>query len=268
MNATVTTENHVALIWRSAPIFNAALYQILRKDAITGDYLRIAQVSATDTTFVDETAQADKKSYSYKIRVIDACGNSNDLSNEATSIFVQMETKEFQVSLNWNQYNEWKNGVQYYIIDRLNPTTGQFDSIATVRGTSYTEDPSHLNLANYVYRVRGIEQSGNQMVSVSNIVKNTLKPTLYIPTAFTPNGDQLNDQFKVVGMHIKEIEIEIYNRWGEMIFHTNNINDGWDGTFKGADAMQDSYVFKVRATAENGETFLKSGVVSLVRNNQ
>ena len=268
MNATVTTENHVALIWKSAPIFNAALYQILRKDAITGDYLRIAQVSATDTTFVDETAQADKKSYSYKIRVIDACGNSNDLSNEATSIFVQMETKEFQVSLNWNQYNEWKNGVQYYIIDRLNPTTGQFDSIATVRGTSYTEDPSHLNLANYVYRVRGIEQSGNQMVSVSNIVKNTLKPTLYIPTAFTPNGDQLNDQFKVVGMHIKEIEIEIYNRWGEMIFHTNNINDGWDGTFKGADAMQDSYVFKVRATAENGETFLKSGVVSLVRNNQ
>jgi gliding motility-associated-like protein len=107
--------------------------------------------------------------------------------------------------------------------------------------------------------------NGNEMFSTSNNVKSALKPTIFIPTAFSPNGDYVNDVFKVVGMHMTEMELEVYNRWGELVFRTNNINEGWDGTFNGGDAPEGSYVVKVRATASNGEPIFKSGALALIR---
>lgn len=265
MNATVTDNNKVALIWKHAPIENAATYQILRKDAISGNFLRIAEIRATDSTFVDQTADASVRSYSYQVRVVDNCGNISKTSNEANSIHLKMEINDFQVSLNWTATQTWKNGVKTYVVERWNPSTQKFDSIAATRGTSFNEDPSNLNLNAYEYRVRSIEMNGNEMFSTSNNVKSTLKPTIFIPTAFSPNGDYVNDVFKVVGMHMTEMELEVYNRWGELVFRTNNINEGWDGTFNGGDAPEGSYVVKVRATASNGEPIFKSGALALIR---
>jgi len=55
-----------------------------------------------------------------------------------------------------------------------------------------------------------------------------------VPNAFTPNGDGLNDEFRIMNAGILELmEFKIYNRWGELVFETNDITKGWDGTFKG-----------------------------------
>lgn len=72
--------------------------------------------------------------------------------------------------------------------------------------------------------------------------------TFYLPNAFTPDGDQHNQVFiaKTWGIQEKGFHFEIYNRWGELIFETNDINVGWDGTYKGAEQAQDGvYIWKV-----------------------
>ncbi|NOX86636.1 MAG: gliding motility-associated C-terminal domain-containing protein, partial [Chlorobi bacterium] len=73
----------------------------------------------------------------------------------------------------------------------------------------------------------------------------------YLPNAFTPNGDGLNDEFKPVQRYdlVRTYHLYIYNRWGQLIFETSDINTGWDGTYKGQPAEQGTYIYKIVYTA-------------------
>jgi len=91
----------------------------------------------------------------------------------------------------------------------------------------------------------------------------------YLPNAFTPNGDGLNDEFKPVQRYdlVKRYHLYIYNRWGQFIFETSDINTGWDGTYKGKPAEQGAYVYKIVYTAASTGTAPQSveGSVMVVR---
>ena len=93
--------------------------------------------------------------------------------------------------------------------------------------------------------------------------------SIYMPSAFTPNGDGLNDVFTAFGMDLKEYQLIIYNRWGEKIFQTKDINLGWDGTYKGTASPLGLYIWELEASDKNGKPLLNDiqsrGTVSLVR---
>ena len=72
-----------------------------------------------------------------------------------------------------------------------------------------------------------------------------LKPTLYVPNTFTP-GEQSNTIFRVQGSEILDFEMYIYNRRGQMVYHTYDINQGWDGRFDGMECPQGAYVYRLR----------------------
>ncbi|MBK9284881.1 MAG: gliding motility-associated C-terminal domain-containing protein [Sphingobacteriaceae bacterium] len=78
---------------------------------------------------------------------------------------------------------------------------------------------------------------------------------IFIPNTFTPNGDNLNDIFNVkgVGMKAEGYSMEIYDRWGSLIYSTKEITKGWDGTVKGLFAENGVYVYKIKAQSSNGE---------------
>ena len=81
--------------------------------------------------------------------------------------------------------------------------------------------------------------------------------TFYIPDVFTPNGDRLNDTFSPFGEGIMEYEIFIFNRWGEQVFTSDNMDERWDGTVEGSKispAGQYSYVINVVDEMENSHT--------------
>ena len=80
--------------------------------------------------------------------------------------------------------------------------------------------------------------------------------SLFIPDAFTPNGDSHNNVFAAKGTNIKDFQMLIFNRWGEQIFSSNNISEGWDGTYQNRLVQQDVYVWKISysLTSEVGIT--------------
>jgi gliding motility-associated-like protein len=91
---------------------------------------------------------------------------------------------------------------------------------------------------------------------------------IYVPNGFTPNGDGMNDVFYVYGNDIDpEIyDLMIFNRWGELIFQTDDLNTGWDGTVKGLKAPNDVYVWRLKTEAKSIEKYYdKVGSVTLVR---
>jgi gliding motility-associated-like protein len=79
--------------------------------------------------------------------------------------------------------------------------------------------------------------------------------SVYIPNTFTPNGDGLNDLFQIkgIGLRADGFTMEIFDRWGALIYSTKDILKGWDGTAKGLPVKNDVYVYKVRVIGANGE---------------
>lgn len=89
---------------------------------------------------------------------------------------------------------------------------------------------------------------------------------IYVPSAFTPNGDGLNDIFRPLGTTIERLDyFRIYNRYGELIFETNNLSKGWDGTYKGKDQKTDNYIWTLRAVDKKNVKRAMKGNVILIR---
>jgi gliding motility-associated-like protein len=68
---------------------------------------------------------------------------------------------------------------------------------------------------------------------------------LYVPTAFTPDGDGLNECFEIKGVGFESFELKIFDRWGNQVFYSNRIEDCWDGTFGGQDVMAGAYTYTI-----------------------
>jgi gliding motility-associated-like protein len=89
---------------------------------------------------------------------------------------------------------------------------------------------------------------------------------LLIPSGFTPNGDGINDIFKVVNPRVQSLmEFRVFNRWGQEVFSTTNINKGWDGTWKGIPQDIGTYQYLIRVGYADGLTELYKGDVQLIR---
>jgi gliding motility-associated-like protein len=126
--------------------------------------------------------------------------------------------------------------------------------------------------------IRDISQSGFYKVTVTNkcgthsdSIRIEILPfacEIYIPNAFSPNNDELNGTFFPQG-YFDFTSMEIYNRWGELLYYTEELNKGWDGTFQGAEAQLGVYFFVIRYELPDEEGRLTkkraSGTVFLVR---
>jgi gliding motility-associated-like protein len=91
-------------------------------------------------------------------------------------------------------------------------------------------------------------------------------PEIYMPTGFTPNNDGRNDKFKPFTVGIVNINyFRVYSRWGQLLFSTNKMNDGWDGRINGIDQPTGTFVWMVQGVARDGKVITKKGTVTLIR---
>ncbi|MHB1279070.1 MAG: T9SS type B sorting domain-containing protein, partial [Bacteroidia bacterium] len=100
-----------------------------------------------------------------------------------------------------------------------------------------------------------------------NLVRVNADGVLLVPDAFTPNGDGINDQFRPVfeGVERENYHFRVYNRWGELIFDTGDIDEAWDGTFKGVMSESEVYVWQVEGVYYGKQHFEQKGRVTLLR---
>lgn len=89
--------------------------------------------------------------------------------------------------------------------------------------------------------------------------------TLYIPNAFTPDANDINEVWIPQGESIKEFEMTIYNRWNQELFYSASLDEGWDGTFKGRPVPQGVYVYSIEVLDILGEPHIYRGRFSLIR---
>lgn len=97
------------------------------------------------------------------------------------------------------------------------------------------------------------------------VIKYLNGPDIYIPTAFTPNGDGRNDVFHFLPVSVQVHQFFIYNRWGKPLYTSTDYRKGWDGTHHGRPQPPGTYVFLAEATDSNGKKFIKKGILQLIR---
>ena len=113
-----------------------------------------------------------------------------------------------------------------------------------------------------------IENSDGCRDSITKFVSVNAELFVHIPTAFTPNGNDRNEQFGLSGLTqgVRKYEMKIYNRWGEMIFESLDVNEKWDGTYKGESAQAGVYLYMMQFTnPKQTKWFYHNGSVYLVR---
>jgi gliding motility-associated-like protein len=99
------------------------------------------------------------------------------------------------------------------------------------------------------------------------IIGNEGDGMIFIPNTFTPNGKGPNDVFFAYGEGITSFRMRIFNRWGELLFETTDMNVGWDGRYKGEVVQNDTYVYTILYTSTCGSTEerYKTGHVNVIR---
>lgn len=217
-------------------------------------------------TFVDTPLATDSQFWQYQLYPIDACDSTGYGSNLGTSILMQGENHENRfVSLAWNAYENWESGVQAYELQATTDTT-HWQTIATLNQLQHSDSriPS-LGNDTLFYRIKAVELQGQQQTSVSNVVATPIGSTLFIPNAFTPNGDGLNDVFAIGTFGTTDVSCTIYARNGQRIAVSQNPANIWDGTLRGEALPAGDYFYVISALNAKGEMIEKSGKLTLVR---
>ena len=134
--------------------------------------------------------------------------------------------------------------------------------------TSTIAEPVHTYQDKGDYMITLITNNNfNCADTLSKEIKVNPEYNFYIPNAFTPDKDGLNEVFTAVGEEIKEFSMQIFNRWGEKIYETHDLANGWDGKAKDGSkiAQQDVYVYDIRLKDYTGKLHTMQGKVTLIK---
>jgi gliding motility-associated-like protein len=239
-------------------------------DFCEGDSVELRVTASSDYTYtwsnsnVNQFSQFVSLSGIYSVQVQNAVctTQSNAITVSVKAVpFVDftMDKNEVKVGefVNFTNTSDSPSGTFYTW------TFGNSKNSNNQNASTYYENPGS-------YFVNLTASSPNECVATYgqtvDVVQDESEFTIFIPTAFTPNGDGLNDFLKVQGINIKSVEIFIHNRWGELLFYSPNQLVGWDGKdFTGKPMDDGQYVVSIIAEGNTGEVRKFGHVVFMYR---
>ena len=116
------------------------------------------------------------------------------------------------------------------------------------------------------YLLHAYNEAGCVDTTSINVMVFNTAPSIFVPTAFTPNKDRKNDVLRPIAVGIKQMEFfSIFNRWGQLVFTTKAHGNGWDGSINGKPQASGTYVWMVKATDYNNTPYFEKGTVVLIK---
>lgn len=282
--ASVDENQNVTLNFQIANSGQVVEFQLLRSNKIDSDYNVIASFPYTGQTqiiYTDGEVDPTQSVYYYKLVSIDPCGQISKSSNIASNILLNVtSTESTSHELEWTDYKEWPDGVFSYKI------YSYFDGVATEIGSNGPGSINYdYNISNYVklchdkgiyltntfcYYIEAYENTTES--SLSNVSRSNLacvyeEPVVWIPNAFNiTSKESVNRVFKPVMSFVKDYPYEfiIYDRWGQQVFKTTNVNEGWTGKDAKNYYHTDYYIYRIRYADYKEKEYSKTGVFYLL----
>ena len=255
-NRTTLTE------WKPVP--HAKNYQVYRNGLIHD--------VVNDTIFMDYLSSEIDQSYTYQIQAKDSCANfGGNKSNIGKTIYLNVKEIEPLIKSNfstalltWTPYEDWSlnGGVKgYECLGTYDMETSNWQPLTNLNDTHFNDknfiQPKKFEKC-FVVKAR----SGNQAFeSQSNSYCLPYQATLFAPSAFTPNGDGLNDEFNIFNYGFDKFTLTIFNSWGQKLFEQNNSEGTWKPE---KDVPQGVYIYYVKAYRK-GVEYTFTNTVTLLK---
>ncbi|MEL6559008.1 MAG: gliding motility-associated C-terminal domain-containing protein [Bacteroidota bacterium] len=252
--------NGVSITWEAVTV-NPANYTLSRAPE-NGSFNEIGNTAVN--AFTDSQTTNGNRIFDYQIVSADTCGNSSSPSLLIRPIFLRAtERTTNNYDFAWNDYNGWNipsSSIEYSleVLDEENSLLESFPILENNFTRNISQD------ADRYFRISAFDPNNNRF-AYSNIVILDRVSEIIIPTAFTPNGDGLNDVFSPIISEAESFEMKIFNRWGELIFFSNSIFVGWDGRYKSGIAQSGTYIYQISLKEENGESVSQRGTFQLIK---
>ncbi|MFT3705303.1 MAG: gliding motility-associated C-terminal domain-containing protein [Agriterribacter sp.] len=150
------------------------------------------------------------------------------------------------------------------------PTANQYTwtpgiGLSNTTITNPIADLSNMSGQTITYTVKAATADGCSGQDDIKVTVFATAPDIFVPSAFTPNGDGLNDILRPIGVGITRLDFfRIYNRWGQLVFSTNDAERGWDGTVHGQVQTTSTFVFTAQGVDYTGRVITKKGIVTLI----
>ncbi len=200
----------------------------------------------------------------YRATFIDPCNNTSQISNVSCPIILKAQKeKDNSVKLTWTNYTGFSGSNVQYVVELVDGT-GNVASTYSTTGNTYTDRALSKSLQILQYRIKATS-STSQQVTYSNLEKIEQDLQLFIPSAFTPNGDGLNDVLEIKGQFIDSYTLKVYNSLGNVIFESSDNTVKWDGTYQGKLVPVGAYAYEISVKTSFGVTKRKTGTVTVLR---
>lgn len=252
-------------------------YRLYSSTSASGPFTLAGSLNYTGSasiTFTDLFSDAGNRPIYYKVAALDSCYLEKVESNVSPTVFLTAQ-EEGGVNglLKWTPYAGWQNTPGSYHLFRVQNGIIQPPALAVVGGDtlefnidlSGVVDPDD----DFCYTVMASEDLVNSFgfsdSAYSNIACIPMTPSIYIPNAFTPEG--LNPVFRPI-IQFEDpttYTLQIYNRWGQEIYFSDEAASGWNGTYNSTKAPAGIYAYRLIFKGKNRKEYRKTGTVTLLR---
>ncbi|MFD2717328.1 gliding motility-associated C-terminal domain-containing protein [Hymenobacter monticola] len=220
----------------------------------------------------DSTALADLRASPpcYSLRQADVCENASPESASTCPALLSASPADADGStatLTWTPFTgPDPSQPATYVLQRLGPDNAVQPGSVPVTGSTYTDltPPTNRQVLRYRLQISGAGLPPGTF-SYSNIAIVSRRLSLTIPTAFTPNGDGLNDGLEVKGKYLDNYKFVVVDRNGQEVFRGTKRTDVWDGTIRGHAPVMGAYVWRFSQNNEDGSPFTATGTVTILK---
>jgi|GEM_PF-3370522 len=283
-NISVLDKRSIELKALVDPAAVGTRYRFQRLDRYGEDFdpvITIGQAAADANgiiTYVDSDKDPGSAIYVYRLAIVDSCGFEDSYSQESSNILLQVnaDSGNRTNTLIWTPYRQWAGTVGSYRIFRSEDNNFPFFPYANVAGdrtyfvdnvgteTDYNEN------SQYCYKVEAVEMEnpyGLNQGSKSNAACAVQENVMFIPNAIVIGGN--NVLFKPIGGYFEKDNylMQIYDRWGHLLFETKDYTLGWNGTQNGAYVQEGVYAYRIKFFSGDGKEFSRDGTVTVLYSN-
>jgi|GEM_PF-1651471 len=267
-NFTATVlDGKTVLAWKKPEFFTARSYKIERS-VNDGPFRVFGQIAATNGQFIDSSIANDSTHFCYRISYADVCGNESDPTDPACPIRLKKTENPSNPALyplEWSAYRDWPAGVKMYVVELLDEGGNVQESVDAGPALRYSKNERVTRQQVLYFRVKAISNDLMPLISYSNVITYVQTLQVFLPDAFTPNEDGLNDQYGANGLFVRDFQMQIFNRWGALLFVSNSMDERWDGTYQGIVSPPGTYVCKIEAFDFRGKRITKNKIFALIR---
>lgn len=271
---TIVQDDHLTLSFSYDTQSEISTFRIEESAKAYGTYTPLTTITGREGKIVLDITPVPLRDTHYRAVAINSCNEGVKSSNPVTLINPMITEQNNLLLIRWNGYLDWMGGIDHYTLYR---NDGQgYKNIATINpyDTSYIDNIHTLQYLvssdSICYYVKASEGYNHYIInaeSISSTACISFPEKIFAPTAFTPDGNSINEFFRpILSFTPSTYKLIIRDRRGALIFESRDHIESWDGTINGKRLPEDIYFWFVEVTPPDGRIIKRNGTVTIIYN--